>query len=96
MNATKKRRMILNQAGILGIACLAGDDVNRAEGRIWVTVEDGQLIDAAGGTRLTVEPGEGLMGWGDLDGPTYRITGDCGPGVNVPRSIIDGLNVAVA
>ena len=96
MTATKKRRMVLNQDGLLGIACLAGDDVNRVEGRIWVTIEHGHLIDAEWGTLLTVEPGENLMGWGDLDGPSYRITGDCGPGVNVPTSIIDGLNVAAA
>lgn len=69
------------------LPCLSGTDVNKYPTSLWVTTDSsGSLRDAQTGGVLSVTDGGVLMGWGDLDGPSYLVGS-----VNVPKRALDRL-----
>ena len=69
------------------IPCLAGHDVNRETGTIVLARTDPPTWAEDGSTVLVEEGGE-LIGWGELDGPSMRLSADgCPWFVNVPVAI---------
>ncbi len=54
-----------------------------------------RLRHAETGELLTVEPAGEIKGWGHLDGPSCRVTDDVGWSVDVPKVVIDQLEIAV-
>ncbi|MEX1230742.1 MAG: hypothetical protein WEB58_10905 [Planctomycetaceae bacterium] len=63
----------MNNARIYTLPALVGHDHERHIGEIVVSVDAGNLIAAASGQPLIVEPGGELKGRGRLDGESYAV-----------------------
>ncbi|HUS40482.1 MAG TPA: hypothetical protein VMX74_13600 [Pirellulales bacterium] len=82
---------VRSHGNVIEVPCLAGADVCRRIGTICVEIVDGRLHSASWGDLLEIiEPGDDMMGWGDLDGPGVNISGGAWY-VTVPASVIAHL-----
>lgn len=76
-----------NRSRFTTLPALIGNDNSRERGEFRFLLAGGQLHSEYGDV-LLVADGEDLLGWGDLDGPSYEV-GNGVWHVNIPKAALD-------